>query len=52
MIATSTKVDVSGVDTAKFEDSYFKAVEKKSAKKSGEDDFFEGEAPKKVHFWL
>lgn len=46
VIATSTKVDVSGVDVEKFDDKYFKKkVEKK--KKKGEGEFFEAE--KEVH---
>jgi large subunit ribosomal protein L6e len=39
VIATSTKVDVSGVDISKFDDGYFKAAEKPREKK-GEDEFF------------
>lgn len=42
VIATSTKVDVSGVNVEKFDDKYFgKKVEKK--KKKGEGEFFEAE---------
>jgi large subunit ribosomal protein L6e len=42
LIATSTKVDISGVNVEKFDDKYFaKKAEKK--KKKGEDNFFEGE---------
>lgn len=42
VIATSTKVDVSGVNIEKFDDKYFaKQVEKK--KKKGEGEFFEAE---------
>ena len=48
VIATSTKVNVTGVDVGKFEDSYFKATEKKAVKK-GESDFFESEPEKKVN---
>jgi len=40
VIATSTKVDVAGVDTAKFDDAYFKSAEKK-AKKQSEEGFFQ-----------
>ena len=44
VIATSTKVDVAGVDTSKLDDAFFKAAEpakpKKGAKK--ESDFFNG----------
>lgn len=47
VIATGTKVDIKGVDVSKFEDSYFKATEKKPVKK-GESDFFESEPEKKV----
>merc|ERR1712130_349436 len=46
VIATSTKVPVDKVDLSKFEDSYFKATEKKSSKK-GESEFFETEPEKK-----
>lgn len=49
VIATSTKVDISGVDVEKFDDKYFaKEVEKKKAK--GEGEFFEAE--KSVSFIL
>ena len=42
VIATSTKVDISGVDAKKFDDKYFgKKVEKKKTK--GEGEFFEAE---------
>ncbi|KAG9443149.1 hypothetical protein H6P81_019003 [Aristolochia fimbriata] len=42
VIATSTKVDISGVDVAKFDDKYFaREVEKKKKKTEGE--FFEGD---------
>lgn len=47
VIATSTKVDIKGVDVSKFEDAYFKSTEKKVSKK-GEDEFFETEPEKKV----
>lgn len=41
VIATSTKVDISGVSLEKFDDKYFaKQVEKK---KKGEGEFFEAE---------
>lgn len=46
VVATSTKVDVSGVD-ASVDDAYFKAAEKKQ-KKSGEDEFFETPTQKKA----
>ena len=42
VIATSTKVDISGVNVDKFDDTYFaKLAEKK--KKKGEGEFFETE---------
>ncbi|KAE8713163.1 60S ribosomal protein L6-1 [Hibiscus syriacus] len=42
VIATSTKLDISGVNVEKFDDKYFvKEVEKK--KKKGEGEFFEAE---------
>lgn len=42
VIATSTKVDISGVNIEKFDDKYFsKEVQKK--KKKGEGEFFEAE---------
>jgi len=44
VIATSTKVDVSGVDAKKFDDAYFSRD--KDAAKEGEDEFFLGDAPK------
>ena len=46
VIATSQKVDVAGVDTAKFNDAYFKKPAKDRSKKS-EEDFFQGEEEKK-----
>lgn len=45
VIATSTKVDVAGVDTAKFGDAYFKSADKKSGKQS-EEGFFAEKAEK------
>lgn len=45
VIATSTKVDVSGVDVKKFDDAYF-SREKDAAKNEGEEEFFLGDAPK------
>ncbi len=39
VIATSTHVQIKGVDISKFDDSYFKAAEKPREKK-GEDEFF------------
>ncbi|CAA3011135.1 60S ribosomal L6-like [Olea europaea subsp. europaea] len=42
VVATSTKVDISGVNVEKFDDKYFaKQAEKK--KKKGETEFFEAE---------
>ena len=42
MIATSTKVDIAGVNVEKFDDKYFaKEVAKKN--KKGEGEFFEAE---------
>ncbi|CAM8960791.1 unnamed protein product [Rhodiola kirilowii] len=46
VIATSTKVDISGADVSKLDDKFFaKAVEKK--KKKGEGEFFEAEKEEK-----
>ncbi|KVH88795.1 Ribosomal protein L2 domain 2 [Cynara cardunculus var. scolymus] len=46
VIATSTKVDIAGVNLEKFDDKYFsKQVEKK--KKKGEGEFFEAEKEEK-----
>ncbi|KAL4601215.1 large ribosomal subunit protein eL6z-like [Castanea sativa] len=46
VIATSTKVDISGVNVDKFDDKYFaKEVQKK--KKKGEGEFFEAENEEK-----
>ncbi|MQL93589.1 hypothetical protein Taro_026243 [Colocasia esculenta] len=42
VIATSTKVDISGVDVEKFDDKYF-AKEVQRKKKKGEGEFFEGD---------
>ncbi|KAG9450433.1 hypothetical protein H6P81_010398 [Aristolochia fimbriata] len=42
VIATSTKVDISGLDVAKFDDKYF-AREVQKKKKKSEGEFFEGE---------
>jgi large subunit ribosomal protein L6e len=44
VIATSTKVDVSGVDVSKITDEYFSRD--KDQVKEGEDEFFLGDAPK------
>ena len=42
VVATSTKVDISGVDVAKFDDKYF-AREKKQKSKKTEGELFETE---------
>lgn len=44
VIATSTKVDVSGVDVASIDDAYFSRS--KDAKKDEEEEFFADDAPK------
>ena len=44
VIATSTKVDVSGVDVSSINDEYFSRS--KDEKKDGEEEFFLGDAPK------
>lgn len=44
VIATSTQVDVKGVDVSFVNDAYFSRD--KDEKKEGEEDFFEGDAPK------
>lgn len=44
VIATSTKVDVSGVDVSSITDEYFSRA--KDEKKEGEEEFFMGDAPK------
>ena len=41
VIATSTKIDISSVDVAKYADSYFKR--EINNKKKGESEFFEAE---------
>lgn len=41
VIATSTKIDISGVNVDKFDDKYFEKDKKKRYKKS-ESSFFEG----------
>ncbi|XP_048422900.1 60S ribosomal protein L6-like [Pyrus x bretschneideri] len=47
VIATSTKVDISGLNVEKFDDKYFaKEVEKKK-KKKGDGEFFEAEKEEK-----
>lgn len=42
VVATSTKVDISGVNTDKFDDKYF-AKEAEKKKKKTEGEFFEAE---------
>jgi hypothetical protein len=49
MIATSTKVDISGANVDKFDDKYF-AKETQKKKKKGEGEFFEAE--KEVGFFI
>lgn len=44
VIATSTNVDVSGVDVSSFNDSYFSRA--KDSSSEGEEEFFLGDAPK------
>ena len=44
VIATSTQVDVSGVDVASFDDAYF--ARSSSGDGEGEEEFFEGDAAK------
>lgn len=56
VIATSTKVDISGVDVAKFDDKYF-AREKKQKVKKTEGELFETEKEvgvwvKKIHYFV
>jgi large subunit ribosomal protein L6e len=43
-IATSTKVDIAGVDVSALDDAYFS--KDKDDKKEGEEAFFAGDAPK------
>ncbi|XP_008782889.3 60S ribosomal protein L6-like [Phoenix dactylifera] len=47
VIATSTKVDISGVNAEKFDDKYF-TKEKKKKNKKGESEFFETEEETKA----
>jgi large subunit ribosomal protein L6e len=43
VIATSTKVDVTGIDVSPYQDAFF--AREKATKADGEDDFFLGDAP-------
>ena len=43
MIATSTKIDIAGVEAGHLEDGAFKAAEKKAEKKKDGDAFFKDE---------
>ncbi|XP_021739108.1 60S ribosomal protein L6-like [Chenopodium quinoa] len=43
VIATSTKVDISGVNLEKFDDKYFAKKTEKKKKKKGEGEFFEAD---------
>jgi len=49
VIATKTKIDVSAVDVAKFDDAYFKkaAAKKSAGGKKSEEAFFEAEGTEK-----
>jgi len=44
VIATSTSVDVSGVDVSKITDEYF--ARSSASTDEGEEEFFKGDAPK------
>ena len=46
VIATSTKVDVSGVDVSKFDDAYF--AKERAEKKADKEEFFDGAKPLEV----
>ncbi|KAK4755984.1 hypothetical protein SAY87_009741 [Trapa incisa] len=48
VIATSTKVDISGVSVEKFDDKYFSQKAEKKKKKKGEGEFFESEKVENV----
>eukprot|EP00735_Rhodelphis_limneticus_P014008 TRINITY_DN7983_c0_g1::TRINITY_DN7983_c0_g1_i1::g.15510::m.15510 TRINITY_DN7983_c0_g1::TRINITY_DN7983_c0_g1_i1::g.15510 ORF type:complete len:255 (+),score=89.49,sp/P34091/RL6_MESCR/54.66/2e-70,Ribosomal_L6e/PF01159.14/6.8e+03,Ribosomal_L6e/PF01159.14/6.9e-41,Ribosomal_L6e_N/PF03868.10/7.1e-08,Ribosomal_L6e_N/PF03868.10/1.3e+03 TRINITY_DN7983_c0_g1_i1:42-767(+) len=48
VVATSTKVDVSGVKVSKFTDAYFQRAEKKATKKSEEGFFSQDKKEKNV----
>ncbi|KAI3956158.1 hypothetical protein MKW92_021567 [Papaver armeniacum] len=47
VIGTSTKVDISGVNTDKFDDKYFSKPTEKKKKKKSEGEFFESEEKEK-----
>jgi large subunit ribosomal protein L6e len=47
VIATSTKIDIAGVEAGHLEDGAFKAAEKKAEKKKDGDAFFKDEAEDK-----
>ena len=44
VIATSTKIDVAGVDVSSIDDAYF--ARSKDSAKEDEEEFFKGDAPK------
>ncbi|GAB2278120.1 60S ribosomal protein L6 [Dionaea muscipula] len=50
VIATSTKVDISGVNVKKFEDKYFSKKSDKKKNKKDANEFFDAEKPEKQKF--
>ncbi|GAB2300187.1 60S ribosomal protein L6 [Dionaea muscipula] len=50
VIATSTKVDISGVNVEKFEDKYFSKKSDKKKNKKDANEFFDAEKPEKQKF--
>jgi large subunit ribosomal protein L6e len=46
VIATSTKVSVTGVDVSKVDDAYFSREKDGGGEQEGEEEFFMGDAPK------
>ena len=46
VIATSTKIDIAGVDVSKFDNAYF--AREKVSKKSDKEEFFDSSAAKEV----
>lgn len=48
MIATSTSVDLAGVNVEKFDEKYF--AREKEAKKTKEEQFYDGGKKTEVHF--